>query len=370
MPRILHAAETIKGGVGVHLEEILPRQIDALGEESVRVLIPRDERPLFPGIPDGIVVPFDRPGNRIANTMALARAIATERKRFRPDVIHAHSTFAGAAARLPALVRRNRAAIVYCPHGWSFAADGPGLRRHAFAALERIMARASDAIITVSRHERDLAASLGVDPGRMHVLRNGIADTPSATPFAEGFASDRWNLVFVGRLDRQKGFDILVDAARRIGASAHIHVIGVAVRNDGGDIGDLPGNITLHGWQPRPVAASFIAAADAVLMPSRWEGLPLVALEAMRAGKPVLASDRSAMPEIVEDRVTGRLVPIDDGQPLADAIVELNRDDLVRWGQAGRRRYERDFTIERQADAILSLYDRVIGSRNRTNGAS
>lgn len=362
MPRILHAAETIQGGVGAHLEEIIPRQIAALGSDAVRVLLPADERHFFPGIPQVAVKPFDRPGGRLRNTRALAEAVAGQVAAFGPDIVHAHSTFAGAAVRLPRLAARHRPGIVYCPHGWSFAADGR-LRRRVFSLAERVMDRAADAIINVSNYERDLAASLGLDARKLRVLRNGVADGLVAGPVPDGFDPDRLNFVFVGRLDQQKGFDVLVAAARRTGPGVHFHVVGSAVR-DGPAATDFPPNMTLHGWQSRDRAAAFLAAADAVVMPSRWEGLPLVALEAMRAGRAILASDRSAMPEVVADGVNGRLFAIEpDGASLARLIATVSRADLERWGAAGRQRFEREFTVERQSAEILALYDEVLAGR-------
>lgn len=368
MLRVLHVAETIKGGIGVHLEEVIPHQIVRFGVHAVRVILPSDERHFMPAIPDAVIESFARPGNRLGNTARLMRVVDRSKRGFRPDIIHVHSTFAGVAVRMPILLRGSRPAVVYCPHGWSFAADRLGLRRYAYAGVERVLARASDAIVNVSRREHDLAAAMGFDPAILHVVRNGVAEASyhavlRAEEEARFFPTGRWNFVFIGRLDRQKGFDVLVDAACRVGEEAHFHVIGVAVRGDAGPIDDLPRNVTLHGWQPRERAAAFLAAADAVVMPSRWEGLPLVALEAMRAGKAVLASDRSAMPEVVKDGVTGRLVPIADGTGLAAAIGELTQDDLARWGSAAREWFERDFTIDRQCRELLDLYETVLAER-------
>lgn len=366
--KVLHVAETIQGGVGAHLEEIVPRQVAMLGAAAVRVIVPDDERRYFPGIPAEVTEGFARKRRRLHNIARLAGMIRNARRTFGPDIVHAHSSFAGVAARLPALIGFGSVgAIVYCPHGWSFAANGPGAS--AYAAAERLLSHAADAIITVSQYERDLALARGLDAKRLHVLRNGIADALPAMATPDGFPTDRLNLVFVGRLDHQKGFDILLDAMRRVSTTVHAHVIGSSVREVAVDPQSPARNVTLHGWQPRATAMAFIAACDAVVMPSRWEGLPLVALEAMRAGKPILASDRSSMPEVVEDGVNGRLFAIDDGAMLAEVIDRLTRDDLQRWGAAGRQRFEREFTVERQSAEILALYDDVLKMRgNEAHG--
>jgi len=364
--KVLHVAETIQGGVGAHLEEIVPRQVAALGVDAVRVIVPESERSHFPRIAAAPIRGFDRLGSRLRNTAELARVLRREQTAFGADVIHAHSSFAGLATRLPLLRPDRGPVLVYCPHGWSFAADGPA--RPLYARAERLLQGAADAIVTVSQHERDLALSVGLRADNLRVLRNGIADDAPAEPVRTGFASERLNLLFLGRLDRQKGFDILLDAAGRVGGNVHFHVVGSSVREIDRGTQTIPANMTLHGWQAREVAAGFVAACDAVVMPSRWEGLPLVALEAMRAGKAILASDRSAMPEIITDGVNGRLFPIDDGAGLAAVVAALSPENLRRWGAAGRQRFEREFTVDRQSDAILALYRELLSHGSLTDG--
>ena len=353
--------------MGAHLEEIVPRQVATLGRDAVRVIVPENERRYFPRIEAAEVCSFTRSPQRLRNTVALAKAVRHAQDTFDADIVHAHSTFAGLAVRLPLLRPGMGSAIVYCPHSWSFAAGGRTGAIYAF--IERCLQGDAAAIINVSRFERDLAVANGLDAGNLRVLRNGIADALPVPPIVQGFPASRLNLLFLGRLDRQKGFDILLDAASRLSIGVHFHVVGSSVREFDAAAQAVPANMTLYGWQSRDVAASFIAASDAVVMPSRWEGLPLVALEAMRAGKPILASDRSAMPEIVTDDVNGRLFPIVDGAALANLIRELSSDDLRRWGAAGRTRFEQEFTVERQSAEILDLYTKVLaGIEARARG--
>jgi glycosyltransferase involved in cell wall biosynthesis len=111
-----------------------------------------------------------------------------------------------------------------------------------------------------------------------------------------------------------------------------------------------------------------MAAADLLVLPSLVEGLPLVVLEAMAAGLPVVGTRVCGTSETVVDGVTGRLVPPGrlgpgaDGTGLASAILEVLQDDVLggRWGTAGRARLERDFTADRMAHETADVYERVL----------
>ena len=92
------------------------------------------------------------------------------------------------------------------------------------------------------------------------------------------------------------------------------------------------------------------------MLASRWEGFGLVALEAMRAGKPVVASRVGGLPELVEDGVTGRLAPAVSATLLAQALLQDDPDTLVRMGAAGRLRYATAFTAARMNADLLALY--------------
>jgi glycosyltransferase involved in cell wall biosynthesis len=182
--------------------------------------------------------------------------------------------------------------------------------------------------------------------------------TGPASP-AAAFAADRVNLIFVGRHDRQKGLDILLDVFRRHALpGVHLHVLGAPVlaTADTAGQGPLPANVTIHGWQNRDQVSAMMARADALVVPSRWEGFGLVAAEAMRMGKPVIASRRGALAEIVENGRSGFLFDLDDREAIAALLASLSREQLAGLGEAARARFLQSFTADRLNAELASLY--------------
>jgi glycosyltransferase involved in cell wall biosynthesis len=145
---------------------------------------------------------------------------------------------------------------------------------------------------------------------------------------------------------------------QKVGGNAHAIVVGSSVV--GGDADDSPPeNVQVAGWLSRPRIAGLLAAADVLVMPSRWEAFPFVALEAMRAGVAVIASRVGGLEEIVEDGVTGLLVRSDDPEQLADVLLKVQPQQLHEMGERGRLRYLRLFQAERAAFDLHQVYRSV-----------
>src|SRR5262249_51936439 len=122
----------------------------------------------------------------------------------------------------------------------------------------------------------------------------------------------------------------------------------------------VPGNVTVLGWCSRERVAALYEEADILLMPSRFEGLPMVALEAMRAGLPIFASATGPMPEVLEDGVSGRLFASVEPSQIANAIAAVRDEDLQAFSEAGQRRFLERFTADRMARDMLRRYLDVI----------
>ncbi|GGY96663.1 glycosyltransferase [Novosphingobium colocasiae] len=362
--KILHVAQKLPGGPASYLGEILPYQQALFGAGNVLVSGCEAELNHVADFPGSDFRPFrssSRSPRHLLDFMTETMAVI---RRDRPDLVHLHSSFSGLLrypiSRLPDNVRP---AVVYCPHGWAFNIATNGLRRRLYALVERTLAGKSDATIVISRFEHATAIAKRLPAGNMHVVRNGIAETPpSIVPPPVPFDPAKINLLFIGRLDRQKGFDVLREAMMRIAdAPVHLHMLGAnVVDGDGAGVGDMD-NLTMHGWIPRREVFGFINAADAVVMPSRWEGFGLAAIEAMRQGKPVIASQVDALPEVIGD--AGFFVPPADPVMLAQTLAALDRPMLARLGEKARGRFVANFTAERLNRELFEVYRAALAAR-------
>jgi glycosyltransferase involved in cell wall biosynthesis len=122
--------------------------------------------------------------------------------------------------------------------------------------------------------------------------------------------------------------------------------------------------VTFTGWLAPAEVPELLSAATMVLMPSRREGLPLVAVQAAQVGTPVVGAEVGGLPEVVVDRATGWLVPAEEPLALADAIAFLltHPEVVAQMGVEGRHRAETVFGWDRYLDAHATLYRRLIDS--------
>lgn len=271
--------------------------------------------------------------------------------------------------RLPYLLApRHRPKITYCAHGWVFAREDPEWKNRIYAAIERRLARVTDAIVNISHYELNISAKHGLPDAISHVILHGTSGyAPSLTKIG-GFNPSLTNLLFVGRFDRPKGIDILLEAMRMLtDRPVHLYAIGGFVVDSGAletMVSELPPNVTCLGWLPRQEVGAYFAAADALVMPSRWEGFGLTAIEAMSQATPVVASNRGALPEIIIPGKTGILVPELTSAVLAETIAGLDKEQMRRWGDEAQKRQQEFFSLERQNRELIDLYD-ALCSKNK-----
>jgi starch synthase (maltosyl-transferring) len=208
---------------------------------------------------------------------------------------------------------------------------------------------------------------------RLTVIPNGV----ELTPFDRAEAADRAALdippyatlaLFVGRLDHQKGLAILMRAAAKVAkADPRFHL---ALAGDG-PLRDEVRRITaapplagrVHWLGRRDDVPALLKTTDLLVLPSLWEGMPNVVLEAMAARRAVVATAVEGSEDLVVPGETGWLVPTDDADALAAALIEAasDRERLRRYGEAGRERVEMHFTPGRVVDAYERLWAGVLG---------
>lgn len=362
--KIMHIAQMIQGGLASYLNEILPFQRRALGNGTVLVVIPKNEIDFIDIRDPHMFRTFPTNRRSIAGLISFlfnaVRLIHDEK----PDIIHLHSTFAGALIRLWFLiVPWRRPKIIYCAHGWAFNMQVSEYLRRTYALFERIFSWTTDAIVCISEYEYEEAKRRRLPKSLLHCIPNGIRDKAVMRGHgAHVFNPATLNLLFVGRQDRQKGYDILIDAMKSLqGLPIMLHVVGEAVVSTEDRNPAYP-NVTLHGWKSRDEVEAFLADADALVMPSRWEGFGLIALEAMRQELPVCASAVDALPELVQHGISGFLFPSEDVDALANLLASLDRSSLQKIGPNGRQWYLNNFTADRMNNSLIDLYRRQIST--------
>lgn len=192
------------------------------------------------------------------------------------------------------------------------------------------------------------------------VIYNWI-DTDAFLPrdYKPGAENRPFRLLFMGNLSRRKGADMLVPIMKDLGPGFELRFTsGLKRLNTKHSAQNM---VPLGRLTEDSELVEVYNSCDALLFPSRFEGLPQVALEAMACGKPVIASRTASLPEVVEDGVTGILCPPDDVQVFANACRKLaNNPDIVQmYGQAARRRVEDLFSEERIIPQCTALYEKL-----------
>jgi glycosyltransferase involved in cell wall biosynthesis len=290
-------------------------------------------------------------------------------ERAEPQVVHLHSSKAGLAGRLA--IRGGRA-TVFQPHAWSFLA-ATGALRAASLRWERYATRWTDAVLCVSERERRLGAELGIAADTW-VVPNGV-DTTRLRPATAGTrAAARIRLglptgplaVCVGRLCTQKGQgDLLTawQAVRRAVPAAWLAFVGdgpdrAALQHRAGD----GAGVQFAG--DRADVAQWLAAADVVVVPSRWEGMALVPLEALACGRSVVVTDVAGAAEAVPADA-GAIVPVGDLGALAGEIVRRlrTRAQADAEGLRGRAHVVRHHDSTHAAAVVAAGYAQLLDSR-------
>jgi len=357
--KVLHAAETIKGGVATVMKSLLKDQYSRFGHNQVRALIPQDHLQELETVPKNIVFTFKRKKRSISGLVWFSIQFIKMLIQFKPDVVHLHSTFSGFLGRLILILLRPfyRPSVIYCPHAFAFLMEGSQNRRKLFAWIERLLAKGADVIICVGEYEKKQAQAWGIPAEKMRVVHNGVSPlekTAEKTPISE---SNLRKLLFVGRFDYQKGFDIILDLIPKLKpGSFSLTIVGAAV-NSSQKPKEFQG-VTYTGWLKPDELALHYAQADVVLIPSRWEGFAMVPLEAMRAKCAILATNTTSLPEVVTDGENGRLLEL--SPCLADEMAEIIKNTPIeewrRMGEAGFDKFLAEFTESKMVEHTAALY--------------
>src|SRR5215207_3855112 len=307
------------------------------------------------------------------------------------DLLHTHTWYANGAGLLGSLV--HGVPHVVTAHSleprrpWKADQLGGGYRLSSW--IERTAYLAADAVIAVSHGMRTdvLDAYPDLDPARVHVVGNGV-DAEAYRPVRDpdvvrglGVDPDRPYALFVGRITRQKGVMHLLAAAEQLPRDVGLVLCAGAADTPGerqqvaDAVAELQarrsGVVWIEAMLPRDQLVPLITGATVFVVPSVYEPLGIVNLEAAACGTAVVASDVGGIPEVVDDGRTGLLVPYDQADPLAfeqglaERIAELALDPVraTAMGAAGRERVLSEFGWPAIAQQTVEVYTTVLRGR-------
>lgn len=393
----------VYGGAGVHVAELA----GVLAEHAdVRVRCfdgPRDPASTAEGV-TGYLTPADlATANPALATLGTDLVMADDVEG--ADLVHSHTWYANLAGHLGGLL--HGVPHVVTAHSleplrpWKAEQLGGGYALSSWAERTAYLGAAGIIAVSAGMRADILRVYPELDPERVHVVHNGIdlagwrrpdPDDDAARAAAEttvrrhGIDPDRPAVVFVGRITRQKGLPYLLRAAAELPPEVQLVLCAGApdtpeIMTEVRDLTERlretrTGVVWIEEMLPRPELVAVLAACTAFVCPSVYEPLGIVNLEAMAVGLPVVGTATGGIPEVVDDGVTGLLVPIDQaddgtGTPLdpdrfvadlAEALTRVATDPegAAAMGAAGRRRAEEHFTWSAIADRTMEVYERVL----------
>ena len=366
----------VYGGAGVHVE-YLARELAPLVDVTVHCQ----------GKPRATAVAHS-PWSLLSEANPALQTISTDLSMVAAfdgaQVAHSHTWYANLAGHLGGLL--HDIPHVVTVHSleplrpWKAEQLGGGYALSSWA--EKVSVEGATAIVAVSEGMRAdlLSAYPDVDPGKVHVIYNGIDAEQYApddnTDVLERYGVDmsRPSVVFVGRITRQKGVPVLLRAAAHLDPDVQLVLCAGAPDTPelGAEVAGLvdelrktrSGVIWLSGMLSKREVIQLLSHSTLFACPSVYEPLGIVNLEAMACGTAVVASKTGGIPEVVADGETGLLVPPDDPHALAESINSLTRDPerAQAMGVAGRERAATQFDWGRIAQQTADLYRSVVAA--------
>ncbi len=336
--RILHIAQAA-GGVDRYIRMLL-KYLDKEKFENILVCSQDFREKDYRGLVDSF--------EQIEMTRAIGgndlKAIKEVRnliKRYNPDIVYAHSSKAGAIARVADIGLKNR--CVYNPHGWAFNMRCSAKKKAMYTVIEKMAAPFCDKIICISDAEKQSALDKKIcRDDKLQVIFNGV-DIEAYENGVHGTVKKKdlnipenaFVVGMVGRMSPQKAPDVFVKMAKQVKdevPNAHLIIVGngnqeAEIRKYAED-NEFSDSLHITGWVDNPM--SYVELFDVACLLSRWEGFGLVLPEYMMAGKPIVASKVDAIPNIIRDGENGLLVEVDDDIGASKAVLRIYREDELR----------------------------------------
>lgn len=371
MKKIMHIVQS-PGGVERYIQMLL-KHIDTTKYENIMVCSRDYDAEYYK--PYVTVFEHVDMGREISPVHDLKAVWAVRRliKKYKPDIIYCHSSKAGAIGRAANFCINNK--VVYNPHGWAFNMECGNQKRMLYRIVEHILAKMTDRIIAISDYEKESAIENHICKSeKLKVIYNGI-DMAEYEKNIERFEISRPDLDipenayvigFVGRLTKQKAPDVFIRAAAQIKQQipqAYFLMVGngeeqeqiMQLVTDSG----LQDCVHITGWVDNPM--EYVMLFDQAMLLSRWEGFGLVLAEYMWAGKPIVATQINAIPNLITDGVNGLLVEKDNVEEVSKAAIRIykNKELAQRLCNNGKQIVAGRFSVERVVREHEKLFEEI-----------
>lgn len=307
-----------------------------------------------------------------ASDLKATKAVRKLIKKYNPDIVYAHSSKAGAIARVADIGLRNR--CVYNPHGWAFNMRCSAKKKAIYTMIEKIAAPFCDKIICISDAEKQSALDKKIcKEDKLQVIFNGV-DIEAYENGAHGavkrqdmnIPEDAFVVGMVGRISQQKAPDVFIKMAKQVKdevPNAHFIIVGNGnqedeIRKYAKDNG-FSDSLHITGWVDDPM--SYVELFDVACLLSRWEGFGLVLPEYMMARKPIVASRVDAIPNIICDGENGLLVGMDDVVGASTAVLKLylNNNLKSKLIDESLKTVYKKFDVQRMTRETEKLFEEV-----------
>lgn len=294
-------------------------------------------------------------------------------KKYNPDIVYAHSSKAGAIARVADIGIKNY--CVYNPHGWAFNMRCSKKKKMLYTVIEKMAALFCDKIVCISEAEKQSALEKNIcKEDKLQVIFNGVdieayerGEHGKVKREALNIPEDAFVVGMVGRISHQKAPDVFVKMAKLVKdevQNAHFVIVGngnqeTEIRKYAEDNG-FSDRLHITGWVDDPL--SYVEVFDVACLLSRWEGFGLVLPEYMMVGKPIVASSVDAIPNIIRNEENGLLVEVDNAAEASEAVIRLYgnakfKENLVFQGM---RDVHIKFDTQRVAKEHEKLFEELV----------
>mgnify|MGYP004500712149 CR=1 FL=1 len=365
--RILHVAQAA-GGVDCYIR-ILLKYLDKEKFENILVCSQDFHEEDYRGLVDS----FEQVEMTRAiggNDLKAIKEVRARIKKYNPDIVYAHSSKAGAIARVADIGIRNK--CFYNPHGWAFNMRCSDKKKKMYTAIEKLAAPFCDKIICISEAEKQSALEKRIcKSDKLQVIFNGV-DIEAYENSEHGkvkreelnIPEDAFVVGMVGRMSPQKAPDVFIRMAKLVKDEVpNVHFIIVGNGEQEADVrkyaenNGLADRLHITGWVNEPM--SYVELFDVACLLSRWEGFGLALPEYMMAGKPIVASNVDAIPNIIRDGENGLLVSMDDPIGSYEAALKIYRDDELKKKLVaqGYRDVKKRFNARRVAKEHERVFD-------------